>query len=46
MVGKNNAKVIIKMYDSIRRQNYSNYRIAQIDDNSDDNTIQIISEYL
>jgi glycosyltransferase involved in cell wall biosynthesis len=39
MVGKNNGNVILKMYDSIRRQNYTNYRIIQIDDNSDDDTI-------
>ena len=26
------------MYNSIRRQNYTNYRIIQVDDNSDDDT--------
>lgn len=46
MVGKNNAKVIIKMYESILRQNYTNYRIAQVDDNSDDGTVEKVLEYL
>lgn len=46
MVGNNNGNVIIKMYDSIRRQNYTNYRIIQVDDNSNDNTINKTIEYL
>ena len=46
MVGKNNGNVILKMYDSIRRQNYTNYRIIQIDDNSDDDTISKTIVYL
>lgn len=38
LVGKNNANVILKMYESIRHQNYTNYRIAHVDDGSDDGT--------
>jgi hypothetical protein len=46
MVGKNQAKVILKLFDSILRQNYTNYRIALMDDNSDDGTVQKLIEYL
>jgi glycosyltransferase involved in cell wall biosynthesis len=46
MVGKNNGNVILKMYESIRRQNYTNYRIIQVDDNSDDDTISKTIAYL
>lgn len=44
--GKNNANVVIKMYESIRRQNYTNFRIVQIDDNSNDDTIKVVTKYL
>lgn len=38
VVGRNNAKVIKTMYESIRRQNYTNYRVVHVDDNSNDGT--------
>ena len=44
--GKNNANVVIKMYESIRRQNYTNFRVVQIDDNSNDDTIKVVMDYL
>lgn len=46
MVGKNNFKVIDKMYTSIQRQNYTNYKIVHVDDNSNDGTVDKIIEYL
>lgn len=46
MAGKNNANVVLRAYESIRRQNYSNFRIAHLDDNSDDDTQNTIANYL
>lgn len=46
LVGKNNADVILKMYESIHRQNYTNYRIAHMDDNSDDDTLEKVLAFL
>jgi len=40
MIGKNNKKVVQKMYDSIENQNYTNYKVIHIDDNSNDGTIK------
>lgn len=34
------------MYDSIKRQNYTNYRIIHVDDNSNDGTIEATLIYL
>lgn len=34
------------MYDSINRQNYTNYKIVHIDDNSNDDTVSILLRYL
>lgn len=34
------------MYDSIFRQNYTNYRVVHVDDNSNDRTIDITLKYL
>lgn len=45
-VGKNNANVILKLYESILRQNYTNYRIAHVDDNSDDGTVELMLAFL
>lgn len=38
LIGKNNAKNIEILYNSILRQNYTNYKIIHVDDNSDDDT--------
>lgn len=38
LIGKNNAKNIEILYNSILRQNYTNYKIIDVDDNSDDDT--------
>lgn len=35
-----------KCYDSILRQNYTNYRVVHVDDNSDDGTIEKVIDYL
>jgi glycosyltransferase involved in cell wall biosynthesis len=43
--GRNNEFSISKMYDSIQRQNYSNYKIIHIDDNSTDDTIANTLKY-
>jgi glycosyltransferase involved in cell wall biosynthesis len=44
--GKNNAKTIVKLYESINRQNYTNYKIVHIDDHSNDGTINIVLKFL
>ncbi len=46
MAGRNNAEQFNRMYDSIERQNYTNYRIVHIDDYSDDDTEVAIEKYL
>lgn len=46
LVGKNNFRVIDKMYTSIARQNYTNFKIVHIDDNSNDGTVDKIVAYL
>mgnify|MGYP002078430187 CR=1 FL=1 len=37
--GRNDVQIIEKLYDTVRRQNYTNYRLIHIDDNSDDGTV-------
>ena len=44
--GRNDVKIIERMYDSVRRQNYTNYRMIHIDDSSDDGTAEIAETYL
>ncbi len=46
MSGKNNGKIVHKTYESLKRQNYTNYRIIHVDDNSQDNTIEAVTKYL
>ena len=46
LAGKNTAGVLDKCYDSIKRQNYTNYRVVHIDDNSNDGTIEKAIDYL
>jgi glycosyltransferase involved in cell wall biosynthesis len=46
MVGRNNEKTIPATYNSIRRQNYTNYRIVHIDDHSTDFTVKALAMYL
>lgn len=46
VVGKNNEKILPAMYESIKRQNYTNYRVVHIDDNSNDDTINVAIKYL
>lgn len=43
MAGKNDQKTLHHMYDSIRRQNYTNYRVVHVDDHSG---IENVSQYL
>ncbi len=38
MVGRNLGGKYSKMIESVMRQNYSNFHIAFVDDNSDDGT--------
>ena len=45
-MGRNDAEVVDKCYDSILRQNYTNYRVVHVDDNSDDGTIEKVIDYL
>lgn len=46
LVGKNTAKVVDRCYDSIRKQNYTNYRIIHFDDSSYDGTMEKVIDYL
>lgn len=46
LVGKNNAKDVEKLYDSIKRQNYTNYRIVHVDDNSNDGTVESVVNFI
>ncbi len=45
-MGKNDEKVVAKMYDSIRKQNYTNYRVVHVDDHSEDATINVAVDFL
>jgi glycosyltransferase involved in cell wall biosynthesis len=46
VVGRNNKRSIRHTYDSIARQNYSNYRVVHIDDKSSDGTTSNVLQYL
>lgn len=45
VAGKNDELIVDKIYDSIRRQNYTNYRVIHIDDASNDKTIEKVQKY-
>lgn len=45
MVGKNSHEIVHKTYDSIIRQNYTNYRVVHIDDNSNKTVVRKYLEY-
>lgn len=42
---RNEAENILALLDSIKNQDYSNYEVIVLDDNSDDNTFQIVEKF-
>ncbi len=46
LTSSNNEKSIRKTYESIKNQNYSNYKIIHIEDNSKDRTLEESVNYL
>lgn len=45
-MGRNLGQDYARMINSIVRQNYTNYRIVFVDDNSDDGTDDKLTKYL
>lgn len=46
LVGRNIVDHVERTYDSIRGQNYTNYRIVHVDDHSIDGSVEKILDYL